>query len=508
MRTSSITIISLTALYNPWLTLQSQSAVTQRPNVLFVISDDQSYPHTSAYGSDFVKTPGFDFVAEHGWLFSNAFVTSPGSSPSRASILTGLYPWQIEEAGTHASSFPAKYTCFPDLLEAEGYKIGYTGKGWGPGDWKVSGRRRNPAGPVYNEKKTNPPYSGISRIAYADNFKEFFAQKRDKQPFYFWVGGNEPHRPYEEGSWKSENKVLSNVIVPPYLPDQEPIRGDLMDYAVEIEWFDNQLNQILQFLKEQNELENTIIIVMADNGMPFPAAKANCYEYGIHVPLTICWMQGIQQGGFSEEMISSVDLFPTIMEATGITTSQERVGHSLLPYMRRQQMDSGRKYVFAGRERHSSARYSNWGYPMRAIRSKQFLYIRNYHPERWPAGDPYFLRKDGTPSPMHKAYYDIDSGASWTYIVDHKDTPELYPFFLKATAKRPYEELYDIVNDPGCFYNLIGNKSYDSVHQSLSKEMDEMLQSTHDSRATDSSEDVWETYPRLSGAIRQFTKPL
>ena len=117
-------------------------AQQKQPNILFVIADDQSYPYASAYGCKTVKTPAFDKVAKKGWLFSNAFVTSPGSSPSRASILTGKYPWQIEEAGTHFSDFPTKFICFPDILKNAGYKIGFTGKGWGPGS--SSGRPYNP----------------------------------------------------------------------------------------------------------------------------------------------------------------------------------------------------------------------------------------------------------------------------------------------------------------------------------------------------------------------------
>mgnify|MGYP000763723265 CR=1 FL=1 len=132
--------IFLSTLVGPLVIPSLNAAETNRPNILFVISDDQSYPHASAYGSPIAKTPAFDFVARNGWLFNNAFVTSPGSSPSRASILTGLYPWQIAEAGTHASSFPAKYKCFPDILAEAGYHVGCTGKGWGPGDWKISGR--------------------------------------------------------------------------------------------------------------------------------------------------------------------------------------------------------------------------------------------------------------------------------------------------------------------------------------------------------------------------------
>jgi len=191
-------------LFGFYVIPQLAFSVQKRPNILFVISDDQSYPYTSKYGSEFIDTPAFDFVANNGCLFNNAFVTSPGSSPSRASILTGLYPWQIEEAGTHASSFPIKYTCFPDKLESIGYKVGFTGKGWGPGDWKISGRKRNPAGEEYNKIKVKPLFSGISNIDYSENFRLFISTRKDNQPFYFWVGLNEPHRPYEKDVWKKQ----------------------------------------------------------------------------------------------------------------------------------------------------------------------------------------------------------------------------------------------------------------------------------------------------------------
>jgi N-sulfoglucosamine sulfohydrolase len=126
-------------------------AQDQRPNILIAISDDHSFPHASAYGSKFVETPAFDRIANEGVLFMNGWAPSPGCSPSRAALLTGRYPWQIEEAGTHASSFPDQYVVFPDLLEDAGYWVGFTGKGWGPGDWEVSGRDRNPAGPAFQD---------------------------------------------------------------------------------------------------------------------------------------------------------------------------------------------------------------------------------------------------------------------------------------------------------------------------------------------------------------------
>lgn len=501
----------LSTLVSSLLIPQISSAVTNRPNILFVISDDQSYPHASAYGSSLVKTPAFDLVAQNGWLFNNAFVTSPGSSPSRASILTGLYPWQIAEAGTHASSFPIDYTCFPDLLAEAGYHIGYTGKGWGPGNWKISGRKRNPAGPEYNKNRIRPPYKGVSNIDYSKNFKEFLHEKEEKQPFYFWVGANEPHRPYEKDSWQKANKKMSDAEVPSFLPDKPAIRKDLLDYGTEIEWYDSQLAKIIDILKEEGEFDNTLIIVMADNGMPFPLAKATCFEYGIHVPLAICWSGGINRGGVSDELISGVDLFPTILDAAGIRYKGDLAGNSILPYLKKEKKNTGRTAIFAGRERHSSARYNNMGYPIRVLRTKEFLYIRNFCPERYPAGDPCFINKEGELTPMYSAYFDIDHGPTWSFIIDNKDHSEMYPYFLKAVAKRPYEEFYKIDSDPGCLHNLVGNNKYIKELSYLRKKMNDTLKKTKDARYVDNydqDQNVWETYPRLNGVIRSFPKPL
>ena len=161
-------------------------------------------------------------------------------------------------------------------MEEQGYSVGYTGKGWGPGDWK--GRSRNPAGKVFNQKKLLPPYKGISAIDYVENFKNFFNNARKDKPFCFWVGFNEPHRGFEQNSWRKEGKLLTNVNIPGFLPDDEVVKGDLLDYAVEIEWLDSQVLKIIEFLKENDAFDDTLIIMTSDNGMPFPNAKATCYD--------------------------------------------------------------------------------------------------------------------------------------------------------------------------------------------------------------------------------------
>lgn len=496
------------AICHTGLIAKTTKETSHQPNILFVISDDQAFPYSSAYGTNWVKTPNFDKVAKDGILFTNAFVTSPGCSPSRASILTGRYPWQIEEAGTHASSFPRKYKVFTEVLEENGYLVGFTGKPWAPGDWKDSGWKQNPVGTEYNQKKLEPPYTGISNCDYTGNFELFLNQRKADQPFFFWIGTHEPHRDFEKDSWQKEGKTDKSVRVPGFLPDHPIIKGDLLDYAIEIEWFDKQLGKVLKQLDERGELENTLIIVTSDNGLPFPRAKANCYDAGIHVPLAISWSKRIPSGQVIGDLISSIDLAPTILEATGLKFDGAFpiIGKSRLKQLcaKYPKQESNRE-IFAGRERHSSSRYDNHGYPQRIIRTEQYLYVKNYHPEYWPAGDPQVYQKDGNLGGMHQAYFDIDDGPTLGfYRQNNIQNPEITPYFLAATAKRPAEEFYDIVKDPDCMVNLAEDPKYSTLKKQLSERLITRLRETGDTREIGSDPEIWETYPRLEGVIRKF----
>jgi uncharacterized sulfatase len=479
------------------------SKEVKKPHILFVISDDQSYPSASVYGSKMVQTPAFDRVAREGMLFHRAFTASPGCAPSRAALLTGLNCWQLEEASNHASAFPLKFDVYPDLLEASGYFVGYTGKGWAPGNYEISGRKRNPAGNPYSEMKLTPPFTHISSIDYAANFRAFMEARPQDQPFCFWFGATEPHRAFEKGIGLKSGKQLHEAEVPPFLPDTEEIRSDLLDYAVEIAWYDKHLGDMLAYLEEIGELDNTLIVVTSDNGMAFPRAKANLYTHGFHVPLAIRWGTAIPGGRETDHLVSLIDLAPTFLEVAGLP-HQHLEGVSLLPLLQGTKDFQPREAVFAARERHSSARWQNLGYPQRAVRTDQFLYIHNFKPERWPAGSPDEIGANGERIPA--AYRDIDECPTLDYLVENQSHPEIGRFLELAVGLRPREELYDMVNDPACLHNLAEDPNYKEALRAHRERLGGYLVATRDPRVLGEGH-IFESYPRLRGSIRNFLQP-
>lgn len=484
-----------------------------RPNFLIAISDDQSYPHASAYGCRGIETPSFDRIARAGVLFTNAFAPAPGCSPMRAAFLTGRQIWQIEQAGTHASSFPKKFVTFQDRLEAADYAVGFTGKGWAPGNWKVSGRSRNPAGPAFSKRKTKSP-KGISRNDYAANFTAFLDRCPEGKPWSFWYGASEPHRPFGKGLGLAAGKKLEDVVVPAFLPDTIEVRADLLDYFYEIEWFDRHFGRMLDELGRRGQLDNTVVIVTSDNGMAFPRAKANVYEYGIHMPLAVSWPAKVAGGRTVDDLVGLIDLTATIYEASAAKppVAFPIAGTSLLGLLtsgKQGTVEPTRDAVFSGRERHSSSRYHTLGYPQRCIRTREYLYIRNFRPERWPAGTPRrFADASGKRLLReHGGYHDIDPCPTLGYMIAERDKPEIARLLALATAKRPGEELYDVQKDPACLVDLARDPEHQEKVAELSQRLERYLTETGDPRVTaKDGGDVFETYPRYSH-LRWFPEP-
>ena len=454
---------------------------TKRPNLLFAIADDAS--HMSALGHTWVQTPHFDWVAEQGVLFTNAYTTNPKCAPSRASILTGMHTWQLEEAANHWNVFPAKFALYPDLLEAAGYQVGFTGKGWGPGDWERN-LSRNPAGTEFNERTLEPPVdTKISSTDYAANFADFLDQRDQDQPFCFWYGGREPHRRYAPGEGLRAGKKLSDVVVPPYLPDDDSVRSDLLDYAFEVEWFDTQLGRMIAMLRDVGELEDTLIIVTSDNGMPFPRVKGQMLDPDLRLPLAACWPGGMPGGRVSEDLVSFVDFAPTLLEIAGVPTHPQMVGRSLKSLL--MSNDSGvielaRDRVYMGRERHDLGYEGDRAYPVRCVRQGRYLYVRNFRPHMWPAGNP------------ETGFTNVDSSPTKSRVLELHAAGD-YTYYDLAFGKHPEQELYDVVADPYCLTNLLPSKDWEPLAEKMWAELRELLEQTRDPRILDIG-DVFDQY--------------
>ncbi len=440
----------------------------QRPNVLFAIADDWGWPHAGAYGCSWVNTPAFDRVAREGVLFENCFTSNPKCSPCRASILTGRNTWQLEDAVNHFGVFPSKWAVFPDLLEEAGYHVGFTGKGWGPGDHEAGGFTRNPAGPSYATHQLKPPFRNMSSNDYARNFEDFLDRRDPGQPFCFWFGTSEPHRAFQEGAGELSGKRYQDVDVPAFYPDNETVRRDLTDYAVESEWFDTHLGRILAHLEGVGELDNTLVIVTSDHGMPFPRVKGQIYEYGFHLPLAVRFGGG-KTGRTVKDFINVRDFSPTILELAGIDVPDSVTGRSFVDILRSEQngwVESGRNRMLVGKERHDLGRPNDWGYPVRAVRTHEYLYVRNYEPDRWPAGNP------------ETGYRNCDASPTKSLLLRGFDE-----YYRMSFGKRPAEELYRVDTDPECVKNLARDPAHAETKKALRAEMQELLQKDGDPRA-------------------------
>ncbi len=470
--------VALLALLGVGLTAtaaEAQSPAKQpakkRPNILIVIADDWSWPHAGVYGDKVVKTPHFDKLARRGLLFHRAYCVASTCTPSRGAILTGQTIHRLQQGGNLHSILPKEYQVFPDLLERAGYVIGLVGKGWGPGVLTDSGRTRNPAGPP------------------AKNFAAFLKSVPPDRPFYFWYGSKDPHRPYEAGAGVKAGMKLADVKVPPFWPDTEKVRSDILDYYTRVQRFDDQLGEVLAELEKSGRAEDTIVIVISDNGMPFPRCKANCYEFSTHMPMAVRWPAQIKAGRQCDDFVSFIDLAPTILQAAGVEVPKAMHGHSLLPLLKDAPNWKGRDKVFVERERHANVRQGDLSYPVRAIRTNDFLYVRNLRPERWPAGDPELYFAVGP-------FGDVDDGPCKREVMRlENSTPPEKKLFALSFGKRPAEELYDLRKDPYELVNVAGRAEYAKAQATLRAELDRWMRETNDPRAgPGGGDDRWDRF--------------
>ena len=458
----------------------SAASPTPPPNILFAIADDWGV-HAGTYGTPWINTPNFDRVAREGILFKNAYTPNAKCAPSRACILTGRNSWQLKEAANHICYYPVEFKSWGEALAEHGWFVGYTQKGWAPGvALTAEGKPREMTGVAFNRYKAKPPTTGISNNDYAKNFEAFLDAAQPGQPWAFWYGSVEPHRPYEFGSGVAKGgKHLTDIDrVPSFWPDNETVRNDLLDYAFEVEHFDRHLGRMLAALEKRGLLANTLVIVTSDHGMPFPRGKGNAYEYSNHVPMAAMWPAGLAAPHRTvDDFISFIDLAPTFAELAGLTWEQTGMapspGRSLTDIFRAAhggQVDPTRDHVLIGMERHDIGRPGDAGYPIRGIVKAGQLYLENFEPSRWPACNP------------ETGYLNCDGGATKTFILDaHRQNAADLPWAL-CFGKRPGEEYYDLATDADCVKNLAADPATARTRAALHDQLYAELKAQEDPR--------------------------
>lgn len=494
------------------------SADDARLNILFVFADDWGR-YASCYRgldgrptvNDVVRTPNIDRVAREGAVFRNAFVNAPSCTPCRSSLLSGRYFFQtgrgaILQGAVWDESIPT----FPLLLRDAGYHIGKSFKVWLPGTpvdapfggqhyaYEKAGRACN----NFSEEATAMVAAGVSVAAarasilaeVQANFDAMLADRKPGQPWHYFFGPTNTHRSWVQGSgkklWDIEPDSLQGKL-PRSLPDVPEVREDVADYLGECQAVDAYVGVLLQRLEAAGELERTVVVLSGDHGMPgMPHAKGNLYDEGTAVPLVIRW-PGAKGGRVIDDLVRLPDLMPTFLEIGGVKAPDGLYGRSLVPLLKSDHsglIDPTRNWVIIGRERHvAKARESHLPYPMRALRTTEYLYIRNFAPDRWPAGAPYAaaetpLNLRAVAANTFAAFPDMDAGPTKTWLVARWRDPVWQWHVDLAFAKRPAEEFYDLKHDPDQVKNLAADPAWAAKKRELSERMMTLLRAAQDPR--------------------------
>lgn len=520
---------------------QADSAKPPKPNILFIFADDWGrnasiYAEVDGKGgiNDVVRTPNVDKLARQGVLFRNAHVNAPSCTPCRSSLLSGQYFWRTGRGAIlRGAVWDDKIPTYPLLLRDGGYHIGKTFKVWSPGTpadapyggnqyayQKAGGRFNN-----FSENVTQMIAEGKSSDAAKEelytetkqNFADFLAARPAGTPFCYWFGPTNVHRTWVKGSGKKLWGIQPDTLkgkMPPFLPDVPEVREDLADYFGEVQALDHGIGVLLAELEKSGERENTIIVISGDHGAGgFPHGKCNLYGFGTGVTLAMAG-PGIKGGRVVDDFVNLTDLAPTFLEAGGVAIPKVMTGRSLWPILKSEKsglVDEKRTQVFTGRERHvENARADFTPYPQRAIRTASHVLIINFHPERWPLGDPY--RLDGANPPSlgemetntRATHPDEDAGVTKAWLVGQRNSPEWKTHYEWVYGKRPKYELYDLKKDPHETKNVAEDPAYAGVKSDLETRLMEELRRTGDPRMVEDGK-FFET-PPMAGPVMEEAK--
>lgn len=425
-----------------FLPASGQARKAQKPNIILIMADDVSQDDIGCYGNPAVRTPNMDKLAGQGIRFDNAYVTTSSCSPSRNSILTGRYPHNTGAAELH-TPLPAQQIPFPLLLKQAGYYTVQAGKShFGPSalrafDQAYEGREGGTGG--------------------EERWVKCLQERPRDKPFFAWFAALDAHRPWQADRFGTPHDP-AKVVVPPFLADTEATRKDIASYYNEIARFDHYIGLVMEELKRQGIEENTLILVMADNGRPFPRSKTRVYDSGMKTPFIVKWDAGIPApGSVSKSLLSAVDIAPTLLEVAGLAPAPTFQGKSFARLFKDPALEY-RQYVFAEHNWHDYEAHE------RMVRSKDWMYVRNARPQLSNHGPA-----DSNVSP---AFSDLKQRRD-----QGKLSPVQHDIFM---VPRPPEELYDCRKDPGQMRNLASLPQYQQELEALRAVLADWQKQTRD----------------------------
>lgn len=446
--------------------LAQQASAERKPNILFLLSDDHSYPFLSCYGNANVRTPNLDRLAAEGIQFHRCFTAAPQCVPSRAAFLTGRSP-VAARITRFSAPLPRDEITFMELLRQQGgYFVGVCGRTYhldGSGGRGEDGRMVNDLLQKHGLKtfteRLDYVNTGSDEAAVAQ-MAEFLDRRPAEKPFCLWLNFSDPHHPWNAAADAPDPATLT---LPAHWPDLPGMRRQLADYCGEVNRLDRAVQRVLELLAQRGFAENTLVLFCGDNGQALPHGKGSLYDPGLNVPLLVRWPGVVTPGGESRVLISGEDLAPTFLAAAGVTVPERMSGVSFLPLLRGEAF-AGRRFVFAERGPHGSAPVSagmkNSGYDLsRCVRSDRYKFIYNCTP--WI---PY--------SPVDSA-----GGAGWQEIAAAQAAGTLAPGLVATyfTTPRPVYELYDLETDPSELANLSGKPELAAAERELREALTEKM---------------------------------
>jgi arylsulfatase A-like enzyme len=465
MKMKPIILITLIALLIK-INVHSQNSP---PNFIIFIADDVSWDDFGCYGNKQVQTPNIDRLAENGIKFTNVYLTASSCSPSRNSIMTGRYPHNTGAAELHTEP-PLAMLSFPEVLKENNYYTVQAGK-FHMGKYAKRGFDIS-----YDDADNGGDFGKeINGDGGEKKWLKSIKERPLNKPFFMWFAAHDAHREWGENEFSGTHNP--DKIDPPfYLAGGNETKSDLAKYYDEIKRFDHHIGKIVEELKAQNALDNTVIIIMADNGRPFPHSKTRVNDRGMKTPFIVYWPNTIKNADNCASLISVIDIAPTIMKLANINAPEQFQGYSfdrLLENPKRK----FRNYVFAEHNWHDYEAHE------RMVRNKDYMFILNSRPEF-----PQFGPADAVNSASFKELVLLNKKGELSEIQAD--------IFLQP---RPVEELYDCRNDSLQVHNIVFLSKYEKVRNDLRSVLEEWMVETSDNIPVNLTKD-W--YYRKPGSLK------